>query len=398
MCGLFMWSLFMRVLVFRGTFVALILFVLLSIVNSAFARQVEQDAAGDEARALENIKQLIDQTQNQLNEKLADSERLQQELKLAELKIAETATFLNKTETKLSQTQIEMRELNTQKQGLVSQIKAQQDALAAQVKSAFMAGDYDFAKMIFNQNEANKFERVLTYYQYLNKARQAEIESFRQLVDSLDRVQQRLDKQEQQLASLVDQQAQQSSLLQEQQQDRFSKFRALERQIASDQARVSQLQQQEADLLSAIEQAELAAKRAEDVDLAGLTGKKKSLLVPASGKINRLFGKRRQGQVRWKGIVINAKSGAPVVAVADGVVLYSDWLKGFGLVTIVDHGKGYMTVYGRNQALLRKVGDVVVAGDTISLVGNSGGQVNSGLYFEIRHKGKALNPTAWLAS
>ena len=96
--------------------------------------------------------------------------------------------------------------------------------------------------------------------------------------------------------------------------------------------------------------------------------------------------------------MINAKSGAPVVAVADGVVLYSDWLKGFGLVTIVDHGKGYMTVYGRNQALLRKVGDVVVAGDTISLVGNSGGQVRAGLYFEIRHKGKALNPTAWLAS
>ena len=129
-----------------------------------------------------------------------------------------------------------------------------------------------------------------------------------------------------------------------------------------------------------------------------MTDKKKALLVPASGRIERLFGKRRQGQVRWKGIVINAKSGAPVVAVADGVVLYSDWLKGFGLVTIVDHGKGYMTVYGRNQALLRKVGDVVVAGDTISLVGNSGGQVRAGLYFEIRHKGKALNPTAWLAS
>lgn len=388
----------MRLLVFKGVSIALMLFVFFSSSNFVFARQINNGVADEEARALENIKQLIEQTQTQLNKKLADSERLQQELKLAELKIAETATFLNKTETRLTQTQTELGELNVQKRELVSQIRAQQEALAAQVKSAYMAGDYDFAKMIFNQNEANKFERVLTYYQYLNKARQTEIESFRQLVSNLERIQQRLDKQEQQLASLVSQQAQQSSLLQEQQQDRFSKFRALEQQIESDQARVSQLQQQEADLLSAIEQAELAAKRAEGVDLVGLTGKKKSLLVPTSGKIERLFGKRRQGQVRWKGIVINAKSGAPVVAVADGVVLYSDWLKGFGLVTIVDHGKGYMTVYGRNQALLRKVGDVVVAGDTISLVGNSGGQVNSGLYFEIRHKGKALNPTAWLAS
>ena len=373
----------------------LIPFVLFNVIH---AQNTDSDLTSEESKNLETIKNLIQQTQSQLNEKLADSERLQQELKLAELKIAETATFLNKTESKLSQTKTELTSLNEEKSSIQSKIKGQQDALASQLKSAYMTGDYDFAKMIFNQEEASKFERVLTYYKYLNKARQAEIKTFRILVANLERVQDRLDKQEQQLSSLIAQQSQQSKLLQNQQQKRFSTFRSLEQQIESDQAKVSKLQQQESDLLNAIEQAELAAKRAEGVELVGLTDKKKALLVPASGRIERLFGKRRQGQVRWKGIVINAKSGAPVVAVADGVVLYSDWLKGFGLVTIVDHGKGYMTVYGRNQALLRKVGDVVVAGDTISLVGNSGGQVRAGLYFEIRHKGKALNPTAWLAS
>lgn len=356
-----------------------------------------------ETKELETIKNLIAQTQAQLDKKLKDSERLQQELKLAELQIAETATLLNQTDTKLEKTRGDLTRLQAEKRSYQEQIKAQKQALAGQVKSAYMTGDYDFAKMIFNQDEAGKFERVLTYYQYLNKARQSQIENFVGLIKALNTIQIELDQQEQQLVVLLEQQSKQSSLLAQQQQKRFASFRALEQQIESDQSKVTQLQQQENSLIAAIEEAEIAAERAreqaqkQDIELLGLSNKEKSLLLPVSGSMQRLFGKRRQGQVRWKGIVINAKEGTPVVAVAPGVVLYSDWLKGFGLVTIVDHGKGYMSVYGRNQALLRKVGDTVAAGETLSLVGTSGGQARAGLYFEIRHKGKALNPSQWLA-
>jgi septal ring factor EnvC (AmiA/AmiB activator) len=151
--------------------------------------------------------------------------------------------------------------------------------------------------------------------------------------------------------------------------------------------------------MNAIEQAEIDARsraQEEDVVLVGLAQSKGKLTRPASGEIQQLFGKRRQGQVRWKGIVVNSSEGSPVLAVQDGKVLYADWLKGFGLVTIVDHGEGYMTVYGRNQALLKQPGDPVLQGETIGLVGSSGGQASPGLYFEIRHKGKALNPKSWL--
>jgi len=368
--------------------------------------QAQSDAnqtSVSESKDLENIKHLIEQTQAQLNKNLASSDRLQQQLKLAELQIAQTATMLNQTDNKLKYTRSELTKLTTEKNTIQIQITNQQSALASQLKSAYMAGDYDFAKMIFNQDEAGKFERVLTYYQYLNKARQAQIENFRGLVKALETVQAELDSQELQLTGLLKQQSTQSSQLRNQQQKRFDTFKALEQQIRSDQARVEQLQQQENDLLTVIEQAEIAAQQAldkadkSDIELLGLMGKERQLIVPASGNIQRLFGKRRQGQVRWKGIVINGKSGAPVSAVADGVVLYADWLKGFGLVTIVDHGKGYMSVYGRNQALLKNVGDLVRAGETISLVGTSGGQARAGLYFEIRLKGKALNPSTWLS-
>ena len=359
--------------------------------------------AQSETKELETIQGLIAKTQAQLSKKLADSERLQQELKLAELQIAQTATLLNQTDTKLENTRIELERLNNEKTRINTEISNQQSALASQIKSAYMAGDYDFAKMIFNQNEAGKFERILTYYQYLNKARQKQIESFKGLVLALEKVQLDLDKQAVELVGLLQQQSSQSKQLGSQQQARFNSLQKLEQQIRSDQARVSQLQQQENDLVAAIEQAEIDARRAReraeqpDIALNGLNELKGKLIIPTVGSIQHLFGKRRQGQVRWKGIVIHSRAGSSVKAVADGVVLYADWLKGFGLVVIVDHGKGFMSVYGRNQALLRNVGDVVTAGTSLSLVGTSGGQARASLYFEIRHKGKALNPSIWLS-
>jgi len=372
----------------------------LSLSGSHFAwAQWEAQNASDTIE-LQTIKNLIEQTQRQLNKKLADFERLQQELKLAELNIAQTTTLLNQTDKKLRTTRTELSNLSAEQTSIRTRMSNQQSALASQLRSAYMAGDNDFAKMIFNQEEAGKFERVLTYYYYLNKARQSQIAVFRGLVEALERVQKELDSQELQLASLLNKQTSQSSVLRSQQQKRVESFAALEKQIRSDQARVAQLQEQENDLQTAIEQAAIAAQQTlerDDIDLVGLSGKKRQLIAPTGGQIQNLFGQRRQGPVRWKGIIINGESGAAVNTVSDGVVLYADWLKGFGLVTIIDHGKGYMSVYGRNQALLKNVGEIVQSGEAISLVGTSGGQENAGLYFEIRHKGKALDPNEWLA-
>ncbi|MFC4700919.1 murein hydrolase activator EnvC family protein [Glaciecola siphonariae] len=375
--------------------------LMLSCVSIGLVMPSFYAAAQDQQADLQNIQSLIEQTKEQLEEKLEDSERLQQELKLAELQIAQAATVLNQTDRALSETRSEIANLEKERATTEDKINEQQSYLSNQIRSAFMAGNYDFAKMVFNQDEAGKFERILTYYQYLNNARLDQITEFRSLIRTFENLQKQLNDKENEQIVLIAQQRTQADDLRSRQQARLVTLKNLDAQIKTDQARVAQLSQQEQSLMQAIEQAEINARRAASrntqaaVAMTGLTALKGKLLVPTSGKIDRLFGKRRQGQVRWKGIVINSPTGTPVNSVADGKVLYADWLKGFGLVTIVDHGEGYMSVYGRNQALLKNVGDSVIAGDTISLVGNSGGQAQPGLYFEIRHKGKALNPSQW---
>ena len=123
-----------------------------------------------------------------------------------------------------------------------------------------------------------------------------------------------------------------------------------------------------------------------------LTGK---LPWPVAGSIATGYNSQREGALRWQGVILNAPAGTPVRAIHSGRVVFADWLRGYGLLTIVDHGHGYLTLYGYNQSLLREVGEWVSAGDSLALAGNSGGNHASGLYFEIRHRGEAVNPTRW---
>ena len=116
---------------------------------------------------------------------------------------------------------------------------------------------------------------------------------------------------------------------------------------------------------------------------------------PLPGRITTGYNSRREGALRWQGVILGAPGGTPVRAIHSGRVVFADWLRGYGLLTIVDHGDGYLSLYGYNQALLREVGEWVAAGDSLALAGNSGGNMASGLYFEIRHRGKAVNPTRW---
>ena len=325
----------------------------------------------------------------------ANAGELQAALKQSELEIASTAKSLNDTSTQLTDNREQQKKLEAEQEALRKAILQQQTMLANQLRSAFMAGNYDYAKMLFYQDEASTFERVLTYYQYLSKARSKEITTFRSNVEQLVQVNEALSEKARALNSLLADQKSQQAVLLARQADRSETLKKLNQKIESDAARVNELKQNEEALVRAIDEARRRAESAKS-ELAGLSGYKGKLLKPASGRVRKLFGTRRQGQVRWKGIIIEGAEGTPVRAVSHGRVLYSDWLRGFGLVTIVDHGQGYMSVYGHNQALLKQAGDTVGDGETIALVGQSGGQNYPNLYFEIRHKGKALNPSSWL--
>ncbi len=361
------------------------------ISGQVFGQDNEQEKLAELQAELRARQQVLDNSK-------ASAKELADVLKASELDIAKVAKKLTQTNDNLRQLQAEQQSLQQEQSSLKAAIRQQQSLLSSQLKSAFMAGHYDYAKMMFYQEDAKTFERVITYYQYLAKARQSEITKFKDNVARLETVTASLAEKAASLLALLDEQKNQRAVLLTRQNDRKKTLAKLNQTIASESERIAALQEDEKALREAIEAARIAAQRAAEaaqISLDGLAKLKGKLSAPVEGRVRKLFGNRRQGQVRWKGIIIDGEEGDAVKSIASGKVLYADWLRGFGLVAIVDHGEGYMSVYGHNQALLKQAGDDVRRGENLALVGRSGGQASPNLYFEIRHKGKALHPTAW---
>ena len=361
------------------------------ISGQVFGQDNEQEKLAELQAELRARQQVLDNSK-------ASAKELADVLKASELDIAKVAKKLTQTNDNLRQLQAEQQSLQQEQSSLKAAIRQQQSLLSSQLKSAFMAGHYDYAKMMFYQEDAKTFERVITYYQYLAKARQSEITKFKDNVARLETVNASLAEKAASLLALLNEQKNQRAVLLTRQNDRKKTLAKLNQTIASESERIAALQEDEKALREAIEAARIAAERAAEaaqISLDGLAKLKGKLSAPVEGRVRKLFGNRRQGQVRWKGIIIDGEEGDAVKSIASGKVLYADWLRGFGLVAIVDHGEGYMSVYGHNQALLKQAGDDVRRGENLALVGRSGGQASPNLYFEIRHKGKALNPTAW---
>lgn len=382
----------------RLLFSRVTLLCILAIFQCNTVALAQENDASAQREKLAELQAELRARQQVLENNKASAQELEGVLKTSELEIAKIAKALSLTQQSLKKVEQEQTALINEQQTLKSAIRQQQSLLSSQLKSAFMAGHYDYAKMLFYQEDARTFERVITYYQYVAKARQQEIESFRENVARLETVNTELEQKAQSLAVLQREQENQRAVLITRQDDRKATLEKINKTIATESQRIEALQADEKALIDAIEVARLAAERAAregKISLDGLAKLKGKLTAPVKGRIRNLFGNRRQGQVRWKGIIIDGSEGAPVNSIAPGRVLYADWLRGFGLVSIIDHGDGYMSVYGHNQALLKQAGDEVRQNEQIALVGRSGGQEYPNLYFEIRHKGKALNPTTW---
>lgn len=370
------------------TAIFLVCMVLSGVSQNSYAQSRGSEAKDD----LSVIQQQLEATKQQ---KLAREKRrtaLFTELKKQESRIAELALELNQTRIQITQNQFSINDLEIQRDQYAKRIDSQKSKLIQQIRSAHASGDYDLAKVIFNQQNVAEFERFLTYYQFVYQARKANIDEFRTLLTQISDVETDLKQKQDTLLRLGAKLEEQQIELSSEQFARQKSISALEAQIESDIARIQQLEEDELRLTQAIEE---AARRQASVKLVGLKPVKGTLIQPAQGnKVNR-FGRTRQGQLKWKGITITGQSGSNIKSVHSGKVVYADWLRGFGLVVVVDHGDGYMTVYGHNQALLKAPGDEVKRGEVIALMGQSGGQSRPNLYFELRHKGIPINPKNW---
>tara|TARA_R110000737_G_scaffold346339_1_gene375995 strand:+ start:251 stop:1426 length:1176 start_codon:yes stop_codon:yes gene_type:complete len=372
-------------------FISLVL--LLYSINAIAQTDTSAENSAKTNQQLSDIQQAINQQKQTLsntNVKIGD---LEQQLKTDDLAIGNIARNLVDTSNKLTTVRKKLGQLADEKKQLEIAKKQQEQILAKQLRAAYSTGHHDYLKLILNQQQPSSVQRTLTYYQYLNTARIKEIEEFKATMVQLNDVKQQYQLKAEQLAQLTETQNQQKKILELSKIKQQQTLKALNKKVLTGQQKLAKLEREETALVALLKKMAIAAQAVEN--LTGLSKLKRQLSWPVKGRIDHSFGTSKQGYLKWKGVFLSAPIGRQVRTIHNGTILFSDWLNGYGLVSVVDHGDGYMSLYGHNQALLKSVGDRVEAGEPIALVGQSGGQNESGLYFEIRHIGKAVNPKLW---
>ena len=354
----------------------------------------------DEHEVRSKLEQLQGDIKRVGEEISADSARrnsLQQELREAELNLGRLQKEMAANQRALVASQEELTELQQQRGELEQARDAQQARIALELKTAWQLGQQGQVKVLLNQESPHTVARAMAYYRYFFKARNDLVANYRETLGELQAVELRI-------AGTLDQLAGQQAMLEEQQAQLVTAQASREKTVASlndsIQSKAEQLKQMEQNrrelesLIAAIEKA-VADLEVPD-DYQPFKSARGKMPWPLAGRPTNNFGKpRNEGKMRWQGVTIPAKEGTRVNAIHHGRVVYADWLRGSGLLVIIDHGDGYMSLYAHNQSLLREVGEWVGAGTPISTVGNSGGQEQPALYFEIRHQGKPTNPAQW---
>jgi septal ring factor EnvC (AmiA/AmiB activator) len=259
-------------------------------------------------------------------------------------------------------------------------------------------GSQSRIKLVLNQDDPARLGRMLAYYDFLNRSQVRKISGLREALTTLESMQISID---QELKKVEGVQIEQGMVLEALSQQRFERealLIELASRIDSDESSLRELEQNRKDLESLLERLSnvLADIPADLGSRAGVAGQKGSLPMPLTGSVKHAFGQNRAGGLKWQGWLIESPTGAEAKAVAYGRVAFADWLRGYGLMMIIDHGQGFLSLYGHNESLLHEVGAWVEPGEIISIVGSNPGS-GQGLYFELRKNGKALDPAAWIS-
>ncbi len=352
----------------------------------------------NEKRAqLSALKNRIGALQGELNSKREQRNSAQKELREVETQLGDLQRKLRETNAAIAQQQQQLRSLNAQKLSLREKQRKQQSLIEQQILAAYQLGQEKKLKMLLNQESPDKLSRALVYYDYFNKARAEQIASYLGTIKELDAIAPAIEQKTLDLSASRNKLNEQNANLASKQKQRSQTLATLDKQIGSRDEKLKAMQAEQDDLLkllSALE--EEVANISLPESYSPFSTRRGKMSWPAAGKhLNKFGGSRGDSSLKWNGIEIAATRGSEVRAVHHGRVVFADWLRGAGLLIILDHGDGYMSLYGHNQSLLFETGDSVKAGDAIATVGNSGGRNNASLYFEIRKNGQPTNPANW---
>ena len=395
------------------------------------------DQAGRKQSELDALKQRLQSLQQDFRKTQASRKEAADELRQSERAISSGIRQLRELDGERQRAQSDLHSLTQQADATAARIRQQQAHLAQALKGAYQRGQGDALKLILNGQDPNQTARDLRYLAHLSRAQHVSIEALRVDLAKLAALQQATTQKKTELTQLqAARQTEQNNLLQDkrareqvmqklsaqiqQQRREISSLKRDERSLTQLVERLNRLMAQqaarEAARARAAQQAQKAPKKVKravgpsnkavalntETPVAFRTerpfsGLKGSLRLPVAGELMNRFGAPREGGgLSWKGLFIRASQGSAVKAIAAGQVVFAEWLRGFGNLVIVDHGEGYMSLYSNNESLYKQVGERVQPGDAIATVGNSGGQPDTGLYFEMRHKSRPVNPLLWV--
>lgn len=361
---------------------------------------------------LKDVRSRIEALKKQLSESESSKAEAADALKDSERAVSETSRKIYQLAGQRRQVNAALSRLQARMQSAQADIAAERAALSRLLYQQYVSGQSDAVKLVLNGEDPNEIARALHYLSYVSRARSELLASLRTNLAQLEDLAGETRRKGTELRTLQAEETRQMHRLEDEKAQRQHVYAKVSEDIERSRKQLSTLKRDEERLTQLIDRlAKEAAKKARkpgrrlankalpnaDSGSGPFRQLKGKLRLPVIGELTNRFGSPREDSgLSWKGLFIAAKAGREVKAVAAGRVVYADWLRGFGNLLILDHGDGYMSLYGNNESLLKQVGDETRAGDTIAAAGNSGGNPDSGLYFELRFQGKPFDPLPWV--
>jgi septal ring factor EnvC (AmiA/AmiB activator) len=354
-------------------------------------------ALSDRDRADSELKSIVAEL-NQLDQWIDDAERrhagLQKDLANHDHRVADNSRALAAADKALVASEASIDKLRLERRELERQRDAQATRIASHVNAAYRLQRQDVFRAFLNNEVPADIDRMLRYHRYFSDARMQTMRAFQATLTALDGNQQNLEVEQQALVMRREELHANQTTLESSRSERSTLIQTLAKDMADKLARQKQLTADRKRLEKLLTE---LSRRVREQSSTEFARRKGGLPTPVSGNtVYRYGAPRADGRLRWEGMVYRSNRGAPVYAVHRGTVVFANWLRGFGMLTIIDHGNGFLTLYGYVDDLLKTEGDVVESGEVIAHAGQSGGQVFDGVYFEIRHRGVAIDPRPWL--
>lgn len=355
-------------------------------------------SAQDAARAEAELRQLrteIERIRSQVAKDAAERDRLARALRTAETAATRARQELERLRGERQTRERRRGELAQEKTDQEQQLARERTELATQMRAAYLIGREAPLKMFLNQQDPGRAGRMFAYYGYFGRARAGQLAAIEEHLNDLVMIDASLEQEQGRILQLEQAQKSEVSRLDKARNERGEVLATLANEAKARAASLQRLQREQAALEKLLRELRSTSQKFPLDARSPFANMRGKLAWPTSGRLAARFGERRAGSVKWDGVLIAAARGTPVKAVYRGRVVYADWLAGLGLLLIIDHGGGYLSLYGHNEQLFRAVGDQVAPGDVVAGVGDTGGRAQPELYFEIRQAAKPLDPAPW---